>query len=173
VGSSGDSRGNPLSSTLPFVFMAMSPEGTLDPAFFPDPAAPAETPHAPTKLKEQVAAFERGLIVAAMDAAKAIKAKPRGCSTWGARPYRTTCASTGCLRLRRPTPQTPKPAKRRGRADLPSLTPAGRSPSPCNKICVQRSAIAALGTAICAGPQQDQCAGARDQWPGAGQLNTA
>jgi two-component system response regulator HydG len=50
--------------------VALSPDGTLDPAFFPDPAGPAEAPHTPTKFKEQVAAFERGLIVAAMDAAK-------------------------------------------------------------------------------------------------------
>ncbi len=50
--------------------VAMSPEGTLDPAYFPDPALPADTPRTPTNLKEQVAAFERGLIVAAMDAAK-------------------------------------------------------------------------------------------------------
>jgi len=50
--------------------VAMSPDGTIDPAFFPDPAGPTEAPHALTKFKEQVAAFERGLIVAAMDAAK-------------------------------------------------------------------------------------------------------
>jgi two-component system response regulator HydG len=50
--------------------VAMSPEGTLDPAFLPDPATPADAPPAPTKFKEQVAAFERGLIVAALDTAK-------------------------------------------------------------------------------------------------------
>jgi two-component system response regulator HydG len=50
--------------------VAMSPEGTLDPAFLPDPATPANALPAPAKFKEQVAAFERGLIVAALDAAK-------------------------------------------------------------------------------------------------------
>jgi two-component system response regulator HydG len=50
--------------------VAMSPEGTLDPAFLPDPATPASALPAPAKFKEQVAAFERGLIVAALDAAK-------------------------------------------------------------------------------------------------------
>jgi two-component system response regulator HydG len=50
--------------------VAMSPEGTLDPAFLPDPTTPADTLPAPAKFKEQVAAFERGLIVAALDTAK-------------------------------------------------------------------------------------------------------
>ena len=50
--------------------VAMSPEGTIDPAFLPDPSSPTGAPPAPAKFKEQVAAFERGLIVAALDAAK-------------------------------------------------------------------------------------------------------
>lgn len=50
--------------------VAMSPEGALDPAFLPDPATPADAPPAPAKFKEQVAAFERGLIAAALDTAK-------------------------------------------------------------------------------------------------------
>jgi two-component system response regulator HydG len=50
--------------------VAMSPEGTIDPTFLPDPATPAGALPAAAKFKEQVAAFERGLIVAALDAAK-------------------------------------------------------------------------------------------------------
>jgi two-component system response regulator HydG len=50
--------------------VAMSPEGTLDPAFLPDPATPADAPPTAARFKEQVAAFERGLIVAALDTAK-------------------------------------------------------------------------------------------------------
>jgi two-component system response regulator HydG len=50
--------------------VAMSPEGTIDPAFLPDPATPADSQPVPAKFKEQVTAFERGLIVAALDAAK-------------------------------------------------------------------------------------------------------
>ena len=50
--------------------VALSPEGALDLSFLPDPAGgPASLP-AGTKLRELVGAYERGLIVAALDAAK-------------------------------------------------------------------------------------------------------
>jgi hypothetical protein len=50
--------------------VALSPDGTIDLAFLPDPAGSPPPQPAPTKFKEQVAAYERGLIVAALDAAK-------------------------------------------------------------------------------------------------------
>jgi DNA-binding NtrC family response regulator len=49
--------------------VALSADGTIDPSFLPDPSLPAELRPAPTRFKEQVAAYERGLIVAALDAA--------------------------------------------------------------------------------------------------------
>jgi two-component system response regulator HydG len=50
--------------------VALSPDGTIDFAFLPDPSASPQPQPAPTRFKEQVAAYERGLIVAALDAAK-------------------------------------------------------------------------------------------------------
>jgi two-component system response regulator HydG len=47
--------------------VALSPDGSLELDLLPDPASALP---APTKLKEQVGAYERGLIVAALDAAK-------------------------------------------------------------------------------------------------------
>ncbi len=50
--------------------VALSAEGTIDLSLLPDPAAPPHGGPAPTRFKEQVAAYERGLIVAALDAAR-------------------------------------------------------------------------------------------------------
>ncbi len=50
--------------------VALSAEGTIDLSLLPDPAAPPQREPAPTRFKEQVAAYERGLIVAALDAAR-------------------------------------------------------------------------------------------------------
>jgi DNA-binding NtrC family response regulator len=50
--------------------VALSVDGALDLASLPDPAAPPRSQPAPTNLRERVAAYERGLIVAALDAAR-------------------------------------------------------------------------------------------------------
>jgi DNA-binding NtrC family response regulator len=50
--------------------VALSPDGTLELSSLPDPAGPPQSHPAPTKFKERVAAYERGLIIAALDAAK-------------------------------------------------------------------------------------------------------
>lgn len=50
--------------------VALSAERTIDLSLLPDPAAPPQRGPAPTRFKEQVAAYERGLIVAALDAAR-------------------------------------------------------------------------------------------------------
>lgn len=48
----------------------MSADGTIDSAFLPDPSQPATAEPAPMKFKERVLAYERSLIVSALDAAK-------------------------------------------------------------------------------------------------------
>jgi len=48
----------------------MSADGTLDPAFLPDPSVPAPPEPAPMKFKERVMAYERSLIAAALESAK-------------------------------------------------------------------------------------------------------
>jgi two-component system response regulator HydG len=50
--------------------VALSPDGTIDLSFLPDPSLPPQPQPIPARFKEQVAAYERGLIVAALDAAK-------------------------------------------------------------------------------------------------------
>jgi two-component system response regulator HydG len=50
--------------------VALSADGTIDLSFLPDPSLPPQPQPAPTRFKEQVAAYERGLIVAALDAAR-------------------------------------------------------------------------------------------------------
>ncbi len=50
--------------------VALSPDGTIDLTFLPDASDSPQPQPAPTRFKEQVAAYERGLIVAALDAAK-------------------------------------------------------------------------------------------------------
>ncbi len=50
--------------------VALSADGTIDLSLLPDPALPPQPGPAPTRFKEQVAAFERGLVVAALDAAR-------------------------------------------------------------------------------------------------------
>ena len=49
--------------------VALSPDGAIELIHLPDPATPGAQP-APTRFKEKVAAYERGLIVAALEAAK-------------------------------------------------------------------------------------------------------
>ena len=50
--------------------VALSSDGALELSALPDPAGPPAAHPAPAKFKERVAAYERGLIVAALDAAK-------------------------------------------------------------------------------------------------------
>ena len=74
--------------------VALSADGTIDLSLLPDPSLPPQPQPAPTRFKEQVAAYERGLIVAALDATRGTRAKPRACSTLVARRCRTRSAST-------------------------------------------------------------------------------
>ncbi len=50
--------------------VALSADGTIDLSLLPDPAIPLQAGPTPTRFKEQVAAYERGLVVAALDAAR-------------------------------------------------------------------------------------------------------
>ena len=50
--------------------VVLSPDGTIDLSSLPDPAQPRSSQPAPTKFKELVAAYERGLIVAALNCAR-------------------------------------------------------------------------------------------------------
>jgi DNA-binding NtrC family response regulator len=50
--------------------VALSADGTIDLSLLPDPSLPPQPQPAPTRFKEQVAAYERGLIVAALDATR-------------------------------------------------------------------------------------------------------
>lgn len=61
----GNVRENALESAV-----ALSADGTIDLSLLPDSALPPQPGPAPTRFKEQVAAYERGLIVAALDAAR-------------------------------------------------------------------------------------------------------
>ena len=50
--------------------VALSADGTINLSLLPDPSLPPQPQPAPTRFKEQVAAYERGLIVAALDATR-------------------------------------------------------------------------------------------------------
>ncbi|MGC4068667.1 MAG: helix-turn-helix domain-containing protein [Polyangiaceae bacterium] len=50
--------------------VVMSPEGTIDLSFLPDPSLPPSNQPTPMKFKERVMAYERSLIVTALEAAR-------------------------------------------------------------------------------------------------------